>query len=713
MAIVELQEDLFQTIQVNGSVLSLQEYDSKLLCVDSTYSLSVFSKELSLEKNTQVSKDAEQPHRYSNAYSASPFGLVCVPIMGTKEGIVLRVGDEIATVGSIDEHEADVESSAFSPDGRYYATGGQDGRIFLYDTQHLSVIGSLIPRSDYISSLRFSHDSELLACAGYDKTVVVFDMVQNKTRCTIKTPDVVEKVAFCDNVQKLFMILRNGAAMLYDLVNRELLSTENLFATWPSALAISPDGRFAIVGVRGDSLYIVNALNNSKLMEIKINASGTNRLFFSKDWLFVGTIDGNILVVEYQRGQKELEEAVRKKDYQTARSMIENNVFLTIHPLMKVFDEDWPEILQKAIALLNAQKIEEAVELVQPFVYDQEKSREFDFYLGQQGAVRDFNKCVENKEYSKAYDMTLTVKFLVNTATFATLEQAWNRAFVQAKRLLEDNPSLNLRKAEAVLKPFDSGVKREIISKLIKNHQVFTQAEDLIKAKNFKGYFSLINQHSFLRDTDLYKKVYLLGERNMTEIFNLEQKGELEKAEEIARFLQIFPSFKRAATERIIILQQKRFLLAAIDGHDIAKAYAIVEEYRALRSMPQFKEFMKDFENVFEKAKDAALNGRPKTVMTIFGEYMNIAFWVDRIASLFKVAYIHEIENKIPEGNINWRVTLKRFIDRFGHDPMLEALMEQHKLQDELKAIEEEGSFIGYRTAKLVEEIVIFFVEKE
>ncbi len=39
--------------------------------------------------------------------------------------------------------------------------------------------------------------------------------------------------------------------------------------------------------------------------------------------------------------------------------------------------------------------------------------------------------------------------------------------------------------------------------------------------------------------------------------------------------------------------------------------------------------------------------------------------------------------------------------------------MEQHKLQDEIKAIEEEGSFIGYRTAKLVEEIVIFFVEKE
>ncbi|MDE7173687.1 MAG: WD40 repeat domain-containing protein, partial [Helicobacter sp.] len=485
MAIVELQGDLFRTIQVNGSVLSLQEYDTKLLCVDSTYSLTVFSKELSLEKNTQISKDAEQPHRYSNAYSASPFGLVCVPIMGTKEGVVLRVGDEVKTVGAIDDHEADVESSAFSPDGRYYATGGQDGRIFLYDTQRLSVIGSLIPRSDYISSLRFSHDSELLACAGYDKTVVVFDMVQNKTRCTIKTPDVVEKVAFCDEAQKLFMVLRNGASMLYDLVNRELLSTENLFATWPSSLAVSPDGRFAIVGVRGDSLYIVNALNNSKLMEIKINASGTNRIFFSKDWLFVGTIDGNILVIEYQKGQQELENAVRKKDYKTARAMIENNVFLTIHPLMKVFDDDWPEILQKAIALLNAQKIEEAVKLVQPFVYDQEKSREFDFYLGQQGAVRDFNKCVENKEYSKAYDMTLTVKFLVNTATYATLEQAWNRAFMQAKRLLEDNPSLNLRKAEAALKPFDSGVKREIIGKLLKNHQVFSQAEDLIKHKNF------------------------------------------------------------------------------------------------------------------------------------------------------------------------------------------------------------------------------------
>lgn len=713
MALVELRDDLYTSIQVNGSVLVLQKHDGRLICVDNSYCLNIFSKDFILEKTMHLSKDAEQPHRYSNAYSCSTFGLVCAPLMGSKTGMVLRVGKDIKLVGKVTVHEADIESSTFSFDGRYYATGGQDGRIFIYDVRRFSIIGSLIPRSDYISCLKFSHDTELLACAGYDKKVVIFDMVQNKTRCTVITPDVVEKVAFCDESRKLFMILRNGASMLYDLINREVISTENLFSTWPSSLAVSPDGRYAIVGVRGDSLYVVSTATNSKLVEIKAGIAGTNRIFFTDKWLFVGTIDGNILIIDYARGQKELEEAVEKKDYLVARNMIESNVFLTIHPLMKVFDEDWPQILQQAIALLNKQQIDEAIALVQPFIYDDSKAKEFDFYLMQQDSVREFAGYVENKEYARAYDMTLIVKWLVNTFSYTMLEKAWNRAFSQAKRLLEENPMLNLRKAESVLKPFDSSVKRELTLKLLKNCHVFVQAEDLIKAKNFKGYFSLVSQHGFLRDTDLYKKVSYLGDRNMTDMFQLEQDGKYEKAEEIARFLQIFPNLKRAATERIIVIQQKRFLLTAIETHNIPRAYSIVEEYRMLRSMPEFKEFMKDFETVFENAKDAALNGRPKTVMHLFGAYMEIPFWIDRIASLLKIAYIHEIENKIPEGDINWRVTLKRFIDRFGRDNLLSSLMAKHHLEAELEAIQEEGSFIGYRTAKFVDEIVIFMVEKE
>ncbi|RAX59352.1 hypothetical protein CCZ01_00485 [Helicobacter monodelphidis] len=707
-----MKQDIYSIFNVDGSVLALQQSDHLLVSVDNSYCISSYDiNSLVQEHSMHVSKNAEPPHRYSHAFSASKNGLICAPIVGTKKAAILEMGDNITKKSIIKEHSADIESSAFSPDGRYYATGGQDGRTFIYDAKNFTLLGSLLPRFDYISMMQFSRDSELFVCSGFDKTTIVFDMVQNKFRCTIKTPDVVERADFFDDNQRLYMVLRNGASLVYDIANRDLISSENIFSIWPSALAISPDERFAVVGTRGESLYIVDLATNSRLLEFRADTPGINSIFFSEQFLFVGAIDGTMLAVDYNRGQVELEAAIRVKEYKKAREMIEQNLFLTIHPLMKVFDEDWPQILENAVKLLNGKKIQEATELVEPFIYDQRKAQEFDFYLMQQGAVREFAECVKNKEYVKAYDLTLTNKFLVNTLAFMQLEAAWNRSFMQAKKMLEENPTLNLRQAEACLKPFASSVKKELISQMLKNSKVFTQAEDLIKARDFKGYFSLINQYGFLRETELFKKVTLLGEKSMGDLLQKEQDGAFERAEEIAKFLQIFPSFKRSATERIIIIQQKRYLLNAIDTDNITQAYAIVEEHKSLRSMSQFKEFAQKFETVFEKAKEAAFAGRPKGTMIAFGAYMEVPFWIDRIASLLKIAYLHEIENKISKGRINWRVTLKRFIDRYGRDDALKALIEQHNLEEEMKEFQEEGNFVGYRSHKFVDEIVIFLLD--
>ncbi len=714
MGLPELKQELYSIFNVNGSVLALQQSGAVFLCVDSSYCVSVYDMEnLTLQTSTVVSKDAQTPHRHSNACSISPNKLLCIPLIGNKEGLILQYDEKFKRRGQITEHESDIESSVFSPNGRYCVTGGQDGKVFIYDTERFLAIGSLIPRADYIYTLHFSKDSELLACGGFDKSVVVFDMVQNKRRCTIPTPDVVEEMSFCDNNQKLYMILRNGASFLYDVIKKETVSIENLFSMWPSALAISPDERFAVVGARGDSIYIVNLHSNMRMLEFKIELPGVSKIYFHNHLLFLGATDGNVFVIEYQKGEKELEEAVKNKKYRIARDMIENNLFLSIHPLMKVFDEDWPEILDKAIELLNNKQINEAVELVNPFIYDQTKAREFDFYLMQQEPVRKFAELTKNKEYIKAYDMTVTTKFLVNTFTYTELENAWNKAFMQAKKLLEENPTLNIKKADSILKPFESSVKKELIAQLLKNCSVFSQAENLIKARNFSGYFSLINQYGFLRDTELFKKVSILGDRNMAEMLALEQEGQFERAEELAKFLQVFPSLKRSCTERLIIIQQKRRLLTAIEIDNITQAYAIVEEYKILRSMPQFREFTQKFEIVFEKAKNHALSGHPKSTLQTFGEYVQIPFWIDRIASLLKTAYIHEIENKIHDGGINWTLTLHRFIERFGKDDMLQALVHKYGLEAELESINEEGNYVGYRTFKFVDEIVIFLLEKE
>lgn len=701
-------------VHLEGSALAIASSGSYIAILDNAYFLTLLdSSDFGVLKSVHLTKSGEPPHRYSNAYCIAPKDYFCVPIIGTKKGIILELGATLAKRAIIHWHDSDIECSAFSPDRRYLATGGQDGKVFIFEGGSFRLLSSIIPRADYINNLVFSTNSELIAASGFDKFTVIFDLARNKTRSTFQTPDVAERAAFFDENQKLYLILRNGASVIYDVVNRETLSTENPFSFWPSALAISPDERFALVGTRSDTLYVIDLKENTRVLEIKLETSGISSLAFAADHLLIGSIDGMVAVVDYKLGEAVLEESLQAKDYHRAREAVEQNLFLTIHPMMSLFDEDWPEILQQSITLLNENRIDEAVELSDPFTIDPRKKREFDFYLAQKDVVSEFAELVKHRDYVKAYEMTLMVKFLTKTLSYEELELQWNKSFAHAKKLLEENHALYLKKAEAMLKPFDCSVKKELITHLLKNAKVFTQADQLLKKRDFKGYFSLTNQFGFLRDTELYKKVLALGEKMLGDLLEHEKNGRLEQAEEVAKYLLLFPTFKRATTERLILMQQKRALLDAISKNNIKRAYEITLEHEALRNLPEFKAFSKDFEDRFERAKGYAFEGAAKRVMLTLSVYMEVPYWIDRIGSLLKIAYLQEIQNRLQESGINWPLTIRRYVERYGKDTELERLLATNmELLAILEEIEGEGDREGYRRHKFVDEMVIDLVEK-
>ncbi|MGP1580739.1 MAG: WD40 repeat domain-containing protein [Wolinella sp.] len=704
-----------RTIPIDGSVLSIASSGSCIVALDSTYHLT-FIDPLSFDviKNLSLSHHKNLAHHYSNGYSIAPQSYFCIPFIGTKKALILEADPSSVTKKAIiGRHDSDLECSAFSPDGRYLATGGQDGKVFIFEKETFRLLSSITPRAEYINNITFSSDSELIACSGFDKNTVLFDLSRNKTRGIFQTPDVVEKSLFFKDNQRLYLILRNGGSAIYDLLSGKVESLEFPFNFWPSALALSPDERFAIVGTRGDALYVMNLEENMRLLELKTQTPGIASLNFLSDHLFIGSIDGTILVIDYKEGERELEESLQKRDYYRARGIVESNAFLTIHPLMKIFDEDWDSMLKKASAGLSKERIGEAVKLVEPFIIDPRKRREFDFYLGQKDVVAQFATLIEQGDFARAYEMTLTTKFLTKTLAYTELESHWNRSFAQAKKLLEEDAELNLKKAEMVLKPFESSIKREVVAHLLKNSKIFTQADELIRDKNFKGYFSLANQFACLRDTELYKKVLILGEKMFENFLNLEKAGEYDEALGISKYLLLFPTLKRSVNERIILIQQKLAMLDAIKKHNIKQVYEIALEYEALRSFPDFREFCKDFEEKFERAKPYAFTGDARRTILALSAYMEIPYRLDRIASLLKIAYLQEIEQRAQDEQINWILTLRRYIDRYGKDAELEFLLREKGLYSYLENIEDEGEKEGYRRHKFIEEIVIYFTHEE
>lgn len=703
-----------ETRQLQGSILNIAHVKDSTFCIDNVFYISEINQNLHIGTSIRVIKDIESPHRYSHAFGISPHSYFCFPIMGERKAFVLELnGSTLKHIATLEDHDGDIESCAFSRDGRFFATGGQDGRVFLYEGRSFLAISSLLARSDYISTIRFSNSGDFIAISGFDKFTMIFDVLRHRIAFNFATNDVVEDSCFFEHDEKILLVCRNNASIIFSLKEGKIISQEYPFAFWPTSIAITEEENYALVGTRSDMLYVLSLKDNSKTMEINNEHAGTASLAFSHGHLYIGSIDGALLIIDYNEGREELESSLQKKDYKSAREAINKNVFLSIHPLTKIFDEVWPEILNEAIALLNENEIEKAVELTAPFVVNESKKNEFDFYLSQKDGVKTFLELVNKKDFTKAYEMLKTTKFLVKTQAYEKLENIWNKAFFNAKKLLMENASTNKRLAEQALAPFNNTPKKELIVQLLRNCDVFEKADMLIKKQNFKEYFSLTFQFSFLRETDLYKKVLLVGERMLTNLIELEKNFHYDEAKKIAETLLVFPTLKRAANERIVLMQQKENLLIAIEAKDIKKVYSLVDEIESLRSMQQFKDFTKDFLRCYEEAKTYAQTGDAKRAMVVFGEYMEIHYWVDKIGSLLKTAYLSQIQQNLQSPDVNWVITIKRYFERYGKSIELVRLLQEHPAKAILDEFEGDGEGDGYRRYGFVDTIVIYLVQKE
>lgn len=702
------------TQQLEGSVLSIAQSKDSTLCVDNTFHIVELDKDLKIAKNVQIAKNIESPHRYSHAFGVSPYHFFCIPIFSEKKAIILEFsGSKPKIITTLQDHDGDIESSAFSHDGRFFATGGQDGRVFFYDGRSFLLSSSLLARSDYISTIRFSKSGEFVAISGFDKFTMIFDMLRHKIAFNFATNDVVEDSCFFENDEKVMLICRNNASIIFSLREGKIISQEFPFAFWPTSIAIESEENYALVGTRSDTLYVICLKDNTKAMEIKTEHAGIASLVFSLGYLYIGAIDGALIAIDYNEGKEALKESLDRKDYKSAREAINNNVFLSIHPLTKVFDEVWPQILQQAIDLLNNDAIEEAIEITAPFVVSESKKREFDFYLAQKDGVKTFLELINKRDFTKAYEMLQTTKFLAKTQAYEKLENIWNKTFFDAKNLLVENANVNKQKAEQILAPFNNTPKKELIVQLLRNSDVFEKAESFIKKQNFKEYFSLTFQFSFLRDMNLYKKVLLVGERMLVNLIELEKNFRYDEAKKIAETLLLFPPLKRAANERIVLMQQKQNLLLAIEANDVKKVYALISEIESLRSMEQFKEFTKDFLRHYEEAKPYAYEGNAKHAMVLLGEYMTINYWIDKIGALLKTAYLKQIEKALNEAEVNWTITIKRYFERYGKSFELVKLLQNHESEAILEQFEGDGESDGYRRYGFVDSVVIYLVQKE
>jgi len=145
-------------------------------------------------------------------------------------------------------HTGYVRAVAFSPDGRYLATGGAGQTVRLWDRANGNEIRALYAHTSSVLALAFSPDSQWLISASGDKSLKLWEVASGRPLTTFHGHlDRVGCVAFSPNGRYFASGGADHALKLWNATSSPQLTFMG-HDGWIFALAFSPDGRCVASG---------------------------------------------------------------------------------------------------------------------------------------------------------------------------------------------------------------------------------------------------------------------------------------------------------------------------------------------------------------------------------------------------------------------------------------------------------------------------------
>ncbi|TCD71931.1 hypothetical protein EIP91_000063 [Steccherinum ochraceum] len=206
-------------------------------------------------------------------------------------------------------HFFDMNTLAYAPDGQNIATGGDDGKVKVWNTTSGFCFVTFTEHSSAVSAVEFAKQGQVLFTASLDGTVRAFDLIRYRNFRTFTSP---EPVQFsCLAVDPSGEVVAAGSTdsfeiFLWSVQNGKLLDVLTGHDGPISSLAFSPTGNQVVSGSWDKSLRVWNVFGRSRAVEPHQLSSDVLAVAFRPDGkeFAASTLDGQVMFFDVGLGKQ-------------------------------------------------------------------------------------------------------------------------------------------------------------------------------------------------------------------------------------------------------------------------------------------------------------------------------------------------------------------------------------------------------------------------
>ncbi|WP_456450878.1 hypothetical protein [Hydrogenimonas sp.] len=607
-----------------------------------------------------------------------------------KEGAAVFSGIHKRLLYRFKRHEGDVESLRISDRHEYLATGGQDGKTFLWSLVTGRMVASLPHHADFVTAIDFSPNGQWVATGGFDRKILVTNISSLSQSFRLRgMGGAVNDLKFIDG-HRLVAADKSGEIVVWDYFAARVVKRLKKMLDEVLSLCVTPDDRFLFAADKSGivALYDLNSYEMLSLRYLSY-AKPVRKVAYAKEGnhLIVGLETGEVTFNSPLKESARMEEAIEAGDLGEAYRLAEENPLLRYSDAYIRLEALWNDAYEEAVRLLEEGRGDEAKKVLEPFAAESSKRLLMQQLVHDYREFEKFKNAVEAKRYQLAYSLAAQYPMLRQNRYYLHMEREWERLFGQAKKIILQNGGED--KVREILAPFRGiSSKSALIQTLLAEKEIYKLFMKLVLKRDYKSAIELAKRYPAIRELEEYKKIERIADVIAEKAAQELAEGHYAETARLASQLMEFPDKRELAEELKEKANHYASAMRLFAEKNYAAIYRMLEQYPYLEETKIVKNLEEAWVKVVKSAEKYASMGDAAALKKVFAPFVRIAQKRHKIVALFKQAYLEQLERLVGQGDEAVQKGVERYIRLFGLDDEMESWLRLHGIENRYMGIE-------------------------